>query len=330
MHVFLNTSYVSIRRSAPTLLISVSVLILTLFCFKEISFGQTGTDSVVFSPLIEVKKNISKWAGLNGFQIEEEISGPEGCRLVLRNRHETLNVFLVPDSPLATRISMKSKGNKVRGGDNILQDFLDFSKYAQENPCVSAEGCNPSRNPDFLKKYRDMVVCIMVYQDHESIQCSGMYLSRLHAVLTTAHEIGKVERIACTSGNGGEFSGELVKIDRSRDLALIKVESFPGLSVPVWKRRDMLTKGEDVYCLGCPLNRGVTIVSGTVDFPRNMNGAILWQINMDVEPGSSGSPVFDSIGYLTGVIKGRYRGVDGKGFIIPIETVKEFIDNYQP
>jgi serine protease Do len=45
---------------------------------------------------------------------------------------------------------------------------------------------------------------------------------------------------------------------------------------------------------------------------------------MEIYPGSSGSPVFDGEGNLVAVVKGRHRGTDSVGFLIPFETIVEF------
>jgi serine protease Do len=47
---------------------------------------------------------------------------------------------------------------------------------------------------------------------------------------------------------------------------------------------------------------------------------------MHIEHGSSGSPFFDAQGRLAAVVKGRYRGTDSIGFLIPFETLLRFLD----
>jgi len=44
--------------------------------------------------------------------------------------------------------------------------------------------------------------------------------------------------------------------------------------------------------------------------------------------GRSGSPVFDHQGALVGVIKGRYRGTDTTGFLIPMEIIMDFLNDF--
>jgi len=46
---------------------------------------------------------------------------------------------------------------------------------------------------------------------------------------------------------------------------------------------------------------------------------------METLPGCSGSPVFDGQGRFVSVVKGRYRGTETIGFLIPRATVLEFL-----
>jgi serine protease Do len=46
---------------------------------------------------------------------------------------------------------------------------------------------------------------------------------------------------------------------------------------------------------------------------------------MQIRPGSSGSPVFDLGGKLVAVVKGRYRGAESVGFLIPYASLMKFL-----
>ena len=319
-------------------LLKRSAFILWFFCLAAICFFPVVPCSacpgnafsvVIPSPLVEVKKYVAQWAAANGFRLEEQAAGIQGYRLLIEDKRYILTLCLMPDSPLATQISLDQGNGRTNKGKNILSEIVQFVKSRQKHACKSGQPCGSFPPPFFLIKYKNIVVCIMIYKDHESVQSSGIYLTGLQAVLTTAHEVENVKHIVCTSQNGTEFDGNLVYIDKRMDMALIKINNFPGLAVPVWKRKKIFRQGEQVFSIGCPLNAGISLMSGTVDYPRNMDGVVLWQVNMEVEPGSSGSPVFDSKGYFAGVIKGRYRGVEGKGFIISINSVKDFIEHYR-
>ena len=51
-----------------------------------------------------------------------------------------------------------------------------------------------------------------------------------------------------------------------------------------------------------------------------------WRVMlMEILPGSSGGPVFDREGNFVGMVKGRFRGAGKVGFLIPLETIIEFV-----
>jgi serine protease Do len=68
------------------------------------------------------------------------------------------------------------------------------------------------------------------------------------------------------------------------------------------------------------------IFSGAISAPlRKVSDLPLWQVDMETLPGCSGSPVFDGRGMFVSVVKGRYRGTETIGFLIPRATVLEFL-----
>jgi len=292
--------------------------------FLDIAHSDESLVERVFLPVIQVKKMVGEWAVARGYFLEEKSLGTGAWELTAGNRQALLTLKLTPDSPLATMISLNMKHGDVGSGHKVLSDLVQY---------LENQGKGTSQQPgddvsSVLSQYSDLAACIMVYQETEPIQLSGIYLADRGAILTTAHDIEHVKGIVLTLRDGREFDGELVGIDKAKDLALIKVRDFPVHGLLPEYREEILNRGDSIYSIGCPLHRGISLRSGTVEGPRNMDGLILWQVNMDIEPGSSGSPVFDSSGNLIGVIKARLRGARGKGFIIPIDTVQGFLKDH--
>jgi serine protease Do len=71
------------------------------------------------------------------------------------------------------------------------------------------------------------------------------------------------------------------------------------------------------------------IISG-VDRQADIEGNImnLTQVDAAVNPGNSGGGLFDSQGRLIGIVNAKNTGIDveGMGFAIPIDTVREVLD----
>ena len=89
----------------------------------------------------------------------------------------------------------------------------------------------------------------------------------------------------------------------------------------------MLQNGDRLFAITCPNGGVATIEPGFLDGPsRRVDGIPLWQVRMHIAPGSSGSPVFDSRGRITAVVKGRFRGTDSVGFLIPFEIILQFLE----
>jgi serine protease Do len=91
----------------------------------------------------------------------------------------------------------------------------------------------------------------------------------------------------------------------------------------------MLSNGDRLYAITCPYGGMANIEQGYLDGPpRRVAGMPLWQVQMHIDMGSSGSPVFDRQGRLVAIVKGRFRGTDSIGFLIPFETLLHFLEKY--
>ena len=118
----------------------------------------------------------------------------------------------------------------------------------------------------------------------------------------------------------------VLKADHHWDLALVKVGLESQSHISLQKGRNLLSVGERIYTVGCPVNLRGTVFPGVVNGPpRRVDDQIYWQVAMKIHPGSSGSPVFDAQGNLVALVKGRFRGTDSLGFLIPFETIVEFL-----
>ena len=66
---------------------------------------------------------------------------------------------------------------------------------------------------------------------------------------------------------------------------------------------------------------------GRIDGPPALvKGYPLWQVDMKVVPVLVAARVFDKDGRLAGVVRGRFRGTESRGFLIPVGTIQEFLD----
>lgn len=142
----------------------------------------------------------------------------------------------------------------------------------------------------------------------------GTVVGRNGEILTVSHIIPQddCKVVVKTAGSADVVGAEIVKIDRTVDLALLSTGIDTAYIAELAPRK--LEAGETVFTVGAPghLQGTVTkgIVSNTEVETKTSPGAIIYDIT--VLPGSSGGGVFDEYGSLAGVIKATVSSADSK------------------
>lgn len=308
-----------IKRGRP--LIPV-ISLACLFLFPLLTWPKA-VERFLPLPLIEVEQILSQWLFDSGFKVLREEK--EGSEVLLRGfkENEVWEVILQPHSPLASRVKPRYLINGQSSPDKvaILWNFLDgYLKESQTETMTFFEEV-----PYKIKSKMETIACIKVQQGQEEIQFTGFGIDPKGIILSTAHDLRGMHEVMVFFNDGKAIKGALIKIDLQRDLSLIDVRSRLNASVSLVKGRKHLQKGERVFAIGCP-NHARSFLSGTIEGDlRQVNNLPLYQTEMEIRPGSSGSPVFDVEGNLVGVVKGRYRGLSSRGFLIPLTTILEFL-----
>lgn len=231
---------------------------------------------------------------------------------------------LIPNSALATRLVVleSSIPEQIDALDDLVSGYV-----AGINANLDTEGLPVPQT--VLAKLR-AVVCISATADQGDIQISGCVVeyNGRNAILCTAHNFNTARDIHVQLFNGRRYPVELIRMDTDLDLALLRIAKDDCYCLNPMDGRRYPGSGEWVYAVGCPLEKRNTIRIGVLSGPaRRYERVSLWQAKLKVQPGSSGSPVFDYQGNLIGLIKGRYRGTDSIGFIIPLDTIMAFLND---
>lgn len=168
----------------------------------------------------------------------------------------------------------------------------------------------PLSKVPFTQDLKDKAsVTILVQKDGHG---SGFFISKDGYILTNAHVVGDSQRIRIvTTHKKFKAVAEVIRSDRARDVALLKLEQIPpGLTItPLPIRIAWPAVGEDIYAIGSPKdNRQLqdTVTKGIVSAHRyrmKMLGAHENYIQGDVEvhPGNSGGPLLDENGNIVGI-----------------------------
>jgi len=167
---------------------------------------------------------------------------------------------------------------------------------------------------------------------------SGFFINEDGYLITNYHVIERETKIEVTvfrkTKDGFERKQfKKVKIDAINpfiDLALLKVEDLADTKVKFVPLGDIdkVEVGEAVFAVGNPMGLERTVTNGVISTKnRALEGLVYIQTNADINPGNSGGPLFNLAGEAIGVTNMGYVFLGGLGFAIPVDYVKQFIDN---
>lgn len=164
---------------------------------------------------------------------------------------------------------------------------------------------------------------------------SGVIISPDGFIATNHHVVADAVRIEVTLNDNREFTAEVVGLDPSTDLALIKIES-DNLPFVLFGNSDQLQVGEWVLAVGNPFRLQSTVTAGIVSAKaRNINilegrqGIESFiQTDAAVNPGNSGGALVNVNGELVGInaaIISKSGGYEGFSFAIPANLARKVI-----
>jgi serine protease Do len=120
---------------------------------------------------------------------------------------------------------------------------------------------------------------------------------------------------------------EILKVDTRNDIALLRVEGIASpQTVPLSDKTPNI--GDPIKAIGCPKGLEATVCSGIISQYRERNGtdvaesgeyAQLFQIDADINHGSSGGPIVNEKGQVVGIAVSGLG--DGMNYAIPVRFV---------
>lgn len=160
---------------------------------------------------------------------------------------------------------------------------------------------------------------------------SGFVVDTDGHVITNAHVVGQHPDVVVEFVNGDTYTGIVVGVHPHLDLACIRLPS--GLTITSLAMGDSASTqvGEDVVAIGYPLSdilKGSPTVTRGIISAKRVDGL---QTDAAINPGNSGGPLLDSHGRVIGVNTSVLAPMDGRtvegiGFAIPIDDVKQNLD----
>lgn len=166
---------------------------------------------------------------------------------------------------------------------------------------------------------------------------SGVIISSDGYIITNNHVIKGARKLEVTLNNKESYEAEIVGVDESTDIALIKIQKNDLPYLP-FGDSDHLSVGEWVLAVGNPFNLTSTVTAGIVSAKArdinimNNNKRIESFIQTDaaVNPGNSGGALVNTRGNLIGIntaISSQTGSYIGYSFAIPSNIAKKVIED---
>lgn len=223
--------------------------------------------------------------------------------------------------------------------NQALQDLLrsdEFKEYAKidTNLNIADAPLAIAKPKNLVTDASDATLASVIIKRKDKGHGSGFAISNDGYILTNYHVIAgeyanKQAEFTVILSNGEEVKAQVVRFNKMRDVALLKVDAkfekaFDLRSEKTFKRL------MNVYTVGTPksIELGQSVSLGILSNERSANNRNLLQLNMSVNSGNSGGPLFDQQGVLHGIVTSKLVGANTEGvsFAIPSYKIAEYLN----
>ena len=143
-------------------------------------------------------------------------------------------------------------------------------------------------------------------------------------LLTNRHVVEDATRIDITKGGQLVQAATVEKVfGGTMDLAVLRLAQPVATVLPF--ALDLPPVGEEILIIGSPRGLEGSLTRGLVSQHRSVENVGLLQIDAAVNPGNSGSPVFDRAGHVIGIVflgGDKAMGVAGINFAISADAIR--------
>ncbi len=165
---------------------------------------------------------------------------------------------------------------------------------------------------------------------------SGVLLTADGVVLTAAHAVSDASEVSVRFRSGEPQPAQVIFIDSSADIALIRVPAVPpGIEPATLGDSAAVRKGQTIYIIGSPVGVEFSLSAGIVSgrhAPKHVFGenAEMEMIQTDaaMNSGNSGGPMFNGRGEVIAIaqrILTSGGGSEGLGFGVAINAVRKVL-----
>ncbi len=198
------------------------------------------------------------------------------------------------------------------------------------------EGANSVSSQRFSQAVSRWVAVATIYTFDQAGnalgQGSGFVISPSGILVTNLHVIEGAASAEAVFGESLTTNPKKVKVvglkalDRTHDLALLKLEPLPEGYPVIELRFSSPEMGEEVAAMGAPRGFSGTLSTGVVSHPsRVVDGVEYIQHTAPVSPGSSGGPLLDLAGRAVGIIVAFIEGAQNINLAVPAKYIEPLL-----
>ncbi len=159
---------------------------------------------------------------------------------------------------------------------------------------------------------------------------SGFIIHPSGLIITSDHGTDDSGQIAVTLAGGQTYQATVVGRDASTDLALLKIDAGRPLPTVRWGDSRALSPGDWVITIGNPHQLANSVTAGIISAVGRADTANplidLIQVNVPLNHGNSGGPVFNLNGEVVGINRSISPKSSGIGFVISSATARGVVE----
>ena len=242
-----------------------------------------------------------------------------------------------------TALAVLAGTGQLGGGDTTIiretASGVTTSVSSARDAATEAESAVPSKGlsvAEVVKRKSPAVVSISNETTQGGSLGSGFLIDAAGHIITNAHVVDGATKTTVTFKDGTEAKGTILGVDKSTDVAVVKIDKVPtGVSPLPLGNSGGLTVGQEVVAIGNPYGYSGTATTGIVsaleriiESPSGFTIQNAIQTDAAINQGNSGGPLFDRDGRVIGInsqIASQNGGNVGIGFAVPIDTVRPIV-----
>lgn len=179
--------------------------------------------------------------------------------------------------------------------------------------------------------------------ENEDYIGTGFIIREEGIIVTNKHVVSSTAEYFVVDEKGNKYDVDKIYRDPANDIAIISIKNNSSKNLPVTElgTSSTLQVGQSVIAIGTALGefrntvttgvvsglgRGITAGSAFQGFSERLDNVI--QTDAAINPGNSGGPLLNASGQVIGVNTAVSGSGQNIGFAIPIDIVKDSLDNF--